>query len=72
MGGMCTLSSTNPQNEKSVGVRLGDLCGHGMPQPRPIHLSENAVAQEVACMLMVRTLDFYPQLTRPVAKEDFI
>jgi hypothetical protein len=30
MGGMYTLSFTNPQNEKSMGVRLGDLGGHGM------------------------------------------
>jgi hypothetical protein len=25
MGGMYTLSFTNPQNENSVGVRLGDF-----------------------------------------------
>jgi hypothetical protein len=30
MGGMYTLSFTNPQNEKSMGVRSGDLGGHGM------------------------------------------
>jgi hypothetical protein len=41
MGGMYTLSFTNPQNEKSIGVRLGDLGGHGMQPSRPIHLSEN-------------------------------
>jgi hypothetical protein len=41
MGGMYTLSFMNPQNEKSMGVRLGDLGGHGMQPPRPIHLSEN-------------------------------
>jgi hypothetical protein len=41
MGGMYTLSFTNPQNEKSMCVRLGDLGGHGMQQPRPIHLPVN-------------------------------
>jgi hypothetical protein len=30
MGGMCTLSSTKPQNKKSVGVKFGDLGGQGM------------------------------------------
>jgi hypothetical protein len=30
MGGMYTLSFTNPQNEKSMGVRLGDLGGHAI------------------------------------------
>jgi hypothetical protein len=41
-GGMYTLSFTNSQNEKSMGVRLGDLDGHGMQPPRPIHLSVNS------------------------------
>jgi hypothetical protein len=41
MGGMCTLSFTYPQNEKSMGVRLGDLGGHGMQPPQPIHLPVN-------------------------------
>jgi hypothetical protein len=41
MGGMYTLSFTNHQNEKSVGVRFGDLGGNGMQPPRPIHISEN-------------------------------
>jgi hypothetical protein len=30
MGGMCTLSSTKPQNKKSVDVKFGDLGGQGM------------------------------------------
>jgi hypothetical protein len=41
MGGMYTLSFMNPQNEKSMGVRLGDLDGYGMQLPRPIHLPVN-------------------------------
>jgi hypothetical protein len=41
MGGMYTLSFTNPQNEKSMGVRLGDLGSHGMQQPWPTHLPVN-------------------------------
>jgi hypothetical protein len=41
LGGMCTLSFTNLQNEKSMGIRPFDLGGHGMQPPRPIHLSEN-------------------------------
>jgi hypothetical protein len=41
MGGMYKFSFTNPQNEKSIGVRLGDLGGHGMQPPRPIHLPVN-------------------------------
>jgi hypothetical protein len=40
-GGMCTLSFTNPQKEKSMGVRLGDLGGHKMQLPWPIHLPVN-------------------------------
>jgi hypothetical protein len=39
MGGMYTLSFTNIQNEKSMGVGLGDLGGHGMQPPR--HLPVN-------------------------------
>jgi hypothetical protein len=30
MGGMYTLSFMNTQNEKSMGVRSGDLDGQGM------------------------------------------
>jgi hypothetical protein len=41
MGGMYTLSFTDPQNEKSMGVRLGDLGGHGKQSPQPIHLPVN-------------------------------
>jgi hypothetical protein len=33
MGGMYTLSFMNPQNKKSIGVRLGDLGGLGMLLP---------------------------------------
>jgi hypothetical protein len=30
---------TNPQKQKFIGVRLGELGGHGMlPPPQPIHL----------------------------------
>jgi hypothetical protein len=35
MGDMYTLSFTNPQNEKSMGVRFGDLGGYGIQPPRP-------------------------------------
>jgi hypothetical protein len=34
MGGMHIFSFTNPQNEKSMGVRLGALGGHGMQPPQ--------------------------------------
>jgi hypothetical protein len=41
MDGMYTLSFTNPQTEKSMGVRLGDVGGHGMQPPRPVYLPVN-------------------------------
>jgi hypothetical protein len=47
MGGMYTLSFTNPQNEKSMGVRLGNLGGHGMSPPRQVWLDTAARRKRV-------------------------
>jgi hypothetical protein len=39
-GGTYTRLLTHPHRNKSMGVKSGDLGGHSVGPPRPIHLSE--------------------------------